>query len=335
MRPPLPALLLTAGCLPGPRQLALPPTLEIPVSDVASTRLLLVGDTGAVRGELPGDPARCDPDEAALVISADCRARLQGAMAAAQPDAVLALGDLVYFSGPSCPPAGLTEPARATLDRVLGDYLGGLGAPVLLALGNHDLAQRASKPASLRCYVDYAAAHPTVELPERTWLARLDDALVVVLDTNRPPRGPLVDELAAAIDAHRAAHADGWVVFAGHHPYRTWRDNGARPQKMRRWVRRTGLVPDLFAQGHAHFLQHVVLDGVPAVTSGAGAKAYRIAACREGEGRCGEGERFSWPSWGYVVAHLSDEALRLDFHDVSGGLLWSWTRDHADPEGSP
>jgi hypothetical protein len=322
------ALVALFGC---GRQRDLPPMVELAASPEAP-RLVLIGDTGAYRAG-DADPAACDPNEDRLDVSEACRARMIELMRAEASDGILALGDLVYFSGPTCPRSGLTDAAGARLDDVLGDYLGAVGAPVLVALGNHDVHQsRWGAAGAERCYLDYAQRRDGFVFPERTYTATVGDVLVGVLDTNRRLSRPVADALDARIAAHRAAFPEGWVLFAGHHPVRTYRDNAVFKALVGKWIRRYGWDVDLYANGHAHYLQFGVYDGVPAVTSGSGAKAYRVAECRDGDGACGPGERFTRATWGYATATF-DERLTVVFRDVAGQELFTWSRDHGDPEG--
>ncbi|TNE85943.1 MAG: hypothetical protein EP330_23695 [Deltaproteobacteria bacterium] len=324
-----PLLLLTACA--GLRQHHLPHPVALPGE--GPVRVVLVGDTGVVEGALPGDAAACDPHGRGHGISTDCRVRMLDAMRAEQPDALVALGDLVYWSGPVCPRGELTESARTRMDRVLGTGLGEVGPPVFLALGNHDKHQRHGHPAAEACYLAYAEQHPRIAMPDLTYTVDLGEVLIVVVDTTRPPRGKLADEVSAAVVRHRGAHPDGWVLFAGHHPVRTYRDDTDQPMQMRGWADDLGVDIDLWASGHAHYLQMTVDRGLPNVTSGAGGKHRRIADCPAE--KCGEAELWSWSEgWGYAVATMDAERLEVVFKDVSGEELYRWQRGHA-PLTSP
>ncbi len=321
-----------AACF-GPPQTTLPELVDIvPATDVV--RLVFIGDTGDLRGGRDGRPDACDPG-GGYVIDAHCRERVREAIAAEGADAIVALGDLVYANGPVCPEEGLTDKARDTLDGVLGRYLGGLGAPVLLVLGNHDLHQRPGHPGALRCYLDYAEEHPDVVLPERNYVARLGPVLLPVFDTNRAPEGTLLDAFHDVIDDHRASVDEAWVLLAGHHPIRTYRDNGTAPEAMRRWFGESGLEAHAWFSGHAHFQQLVVVDDIPQVTTGAGSRALSVAACGpDGSGTCGPGERWSGSDmWGYAVATVSADTLHVAFKDLDGQTMYAWSRDAVDPQG--
>jgi len=261
-------------------------------------RVVLVGDTGK-----PG-PAR--------------RAVMR-AIRRETKDVVVDLGDLVYPWAPRCPGGKATGENLRLLEERLGGPLGRLGAPVLLVLGNHDLRHARRAPLRVACLRDFAKRYPSLVFPANTYSVDLGVALLSVINTN---------DLTAA-DGERVAREEaahrGWRILLGHHVLRTYHDKEDQDY-LRPWMRRHGIRPDLYANGHAHLLQFGVYDGIPAVTSGTGSKLRHRDSCPP---HCGRGEMWGLSRNGYAVLDLDATSVRVTFKDGAGKPLWSWSKQRA------
>ncbi len=311
------ALLAGAGC--GTAQPELPEPLVFDTGPTA--RFVTIGDSGIV-GTTVGD---CDPATVESLIPPACRDALWASIRDEQPDIVFALGDLVYDFGPTCPD-GLDDETRLRLDELVGDLQVAVDAPLVLAIGNHDVGgSTTGREAAERCYRDYAAERPGVFFPERNFIVRTGPATVAVLDTNRTLGSALAAEIAAAVDAEEAP----WTFFAAHHVWKTYDDKVGEDHGPR-WAEAIGVVPEVWLNGHAHLLQQGTYDGVLAVTSGASAKLRATTACG-GTGDAApcdrEGLEFTIQRYGYAVVDVRAAALSVVFRDVTGATLSSTDRD--------
>ncbi len=330
-------LALVAGCAPrpgSPPQTALPPPLQIDTG--SSTRILLVGDTGVVTGKPLTES--CDQRvDGKITADETVRDALMAQMKAEQADAIIALGDLVYPESPECPADAMPPSALEPFDRYLGDYLGKLGAPVLLVLGNHDTGHEGEGNAGREaCFRHYAARHPELVLPERNYVAHLGPVRLGVIDTNRLPGPALTKQLSTALSAEPTPT---WTVLAGHHVLRTFH-NKEQQDVVMPWLSSTGLVPDLYANGHAHLLQHGVYDvagqPTPAATSGTGAKVRCRPECdpaSDERDACGTGQTFGRSRFGYALLEADARSLRVRYKDHTGAELYCWERDTDDRTG--
>jgi len=347
--------LMLCAALAAPRADAVA-EVSAPTRDPARARLVFVGDSGMA----PGDDDctwRGDGSAAAdCAISVSERDRLRASIAAVQPDAIYALGDLVYPMAPRC--RRVTGAAARTLDRAIGDLYDDLAAPVWLVLGNHDLGHVRVSSARLRCLQRYAAARAHLRLPAPQ--ARVDHGLasVVVMNSNLRRQAQLP---ASAV---RDATADGdWVLVAAHHELRAafekLREGPWEPPPPGRWLVAEDLHPHLWANGHAHTLQvgaydARVADGgaahggperpVLALTSGAGSKlrahpscgpgapATDRAACRAPHPR--GMPAFSLSRFGFAVVEVEPDTLTVWVLDLDGQPRHAWTRTR-DAVGGP
>lgn len=266
-------------------------------------RLILVGDTGQ-----PGDPA--ERVKSALHKESDI-------------DLVVGLGDLVYPVGPECVEGRITADIAGELDEKIGSYYAGLGAPAALVLGNHDLGGSEVDPAREACIFDYAGQRDHLYLPSHEYYLDLGDLRLIVINTNNlnPENGAQVSRWANK--------APGRVVLAGHHVLRTHGDK-EEENVVLPWLEAHKIRPDLYVNGHAHFLQFGVYQydrsyapsGIPALTSGSGAKLR--AEGRTCPGECGEGELWGESVHGYATLDVFPDHLLVQFKDTEGKILWSW-----------
>lgn len=305
-----PLLLLGAG-----RPDRVPDPVQLPGGD--TVRLILIGDTGQ-------PPVVDDPHK----MNAAQREALRGALVAEDADAILDLGDLFYEVGQKCGRRSLSEEDEAGLDRHLYDHVGGLQAPVILVLGNHDVGpyreyikrklfgvrhgQRSE--ARERCYEHYARAHDDMIFPAEHYEVRVGDLVQIqVLNTSAPLR-----DWPDAIDP-----VAPWQIYAGHHVLQTAGDKESE-DIVRPWLERQEHTPDLWANGHAHFLQFGVFDGIPAATSGSGSKLREHPACPEDPNCAVRGVDWGVSQFGYAVVDMDATTMTLTFKTHDGQDLWSW-----------
>lgn len=271
-----------------------PPWRPPPFVDQA--RLVLVGDTG---------------------YSGPYADQLRTALLAEpNKDAIIVLGDLVYPFTPSCPDGKVSGNVEAFIHARVGAVFNGLGVPVLLVLGNHDVKQGSRAPAREACLLDYAAKHDDLVLPGLAYEVDLGVATLAVANTNA------LDEAGAArVSAAWKGHP-GWKLLMGHHTWVTYHDKEDQ-DRVRPWARAGGLVPDLYANGHAHVLQFGVYDGVAALTSGSGSKLRMYPSCPPD---CGAGQLWGASEYGYAVLTVTKRELVVVFKNLEGKELWRWSR---------
>lgn len=290
----------------------LPTEVPSPSYDVAarvapaldgSNELILIGDTGEP-GPLVG--------------------RWQVALKNERARTAVVLGDLLYPQAPPCP-TGI--PNKAALDmfetNIHAPFVA-TGKEVFLLLGNHDMSWVDDEPPRDLCVLKRFEKDPQVRLPAAWYAVDLGPAVMIVLNTNH-----LDDTQAAFAKGIIAGHPGKRVIFAGHHVLRTYHDK-IDEDLVQPWLAHHGLRPDIWVNGHAHVLQLVMRDGVPAVTSGTASRPRERPSCDRagGTGSCGEGQLWGSSTPGYAVLRIGSAAeqqrLTLFFKDVDGKDLWSW-----------
>ncbi len=167
-------------------------------------------------------------------------------------------------------------------------------------------------PASEACFLDYAAKHDDLVMPSLNYMVDLGVALVAVTNTNALSDIPM-KEIKAAFEKH-----PGWTIMAGHHVLRTYHDK-TREDFMLPILRDHKIKPDLYANGHAHFLQYGNYEGITAATIGAGAKLRVRPECPP---HCGPGQSWGASVQGYAVVTLSPHSMTVEFKDRFGKTLW-------------
>ena len=319
--------LALAGAGPRPSLDDRPHLTQAP-ADPQHVRLVVVGDTGVVHGA-ESKPCRDGSVSSCALSQAESEA-LWATIGAEAADALFLPGDLVYGphyieSAPRCrSPDGRVR--AEWLDPALGDKVRELGVPVYLALGNHDVAHRQRSRARERCLLAYAASEPALVLPQLQYSVDLGLVRLVVLDTNVAPDRWDPDWLAGQ-------RADAtWTLMGGHHVVQTRFDKESE-HAIRDWLVAHDLRPHLWLNGHAHFLQFGVYDGIPAVTSGTGAKVRLRPDC-PGPACTGPGApAFSRSTFGYAVVDATPDTLTVTFKDRTGAPLYCWVRTPSDPRG--
>jgi predicted phosphodiesterase len=267
-------------------------------------RVLLVGDTGH-----PGDDIK----------------RVRRAMLAEKKDVIVALGDLAYPMVPECPNGRAEGEAKKQLDWKLGEALGGLGAPVLLVMGNHDIPRNVSGSAHEACLVDYAAQHPDFVLPDTTHVVDYGVATLAIANTQN-----LRDEDGQKI-AQALRESKGWRIGLAHHVYKTYRDK-TNEDMVRPWLKKHGIELDVWGNGHAHVLQLGLYGGVVAVTSGTASRKREKPTCPPS---CGEGELFGSSEAGYALMELSAETISVAFKNADGKELHRWSSSRKTLSNKP
>jgi len=291
---------LLVGAPPAPA----PPTLDLTRHD-GTPRIVLIGDTG-----MPGP-----------IVD-----RWRNALSKKDEDAIVVLGDLVYEQAPPCPKGVPDLTARRLLDSHLAKALEGLGSPVLLALGNHDTSWVEGDPAREKCIMAFVKPRAGLELPAPYYAADLGVAVLVVLNSNA------LDDAQAELVKRVFAAAKPGVrkIIAAHHVLKTYHDKIGE-DLVAPWLKKHGLVPDLWVNGHAHVLQLGVYDGILAVTSGTGALPRERPACKRSDPTdltrsddgCGPGQLFGSSLPGYAVLDIDAERrFTITFEDADGNELY-------------
>jgi len=325
--------------------------MEAPGASEAHVRLVFVGDSGYVPDD---EVCRFDASGAAeesCHISVSQRAALRAAIRATEPDAVYGLGDLVYPNARGCrqPRGRRMQQLAATI----GSYYLDLGAPAYLVLGNHDVGHLASRDRRVRCLQAFAAGVEGLELPAAQY--HVDHGLVRVV----VPNSNLRDQaLWPARGLQDAAASGDWVVVAAHHELRTafqklsegpWESDGVGE-----WLVELGVVPHLWANGHAHALQLGAFDArttddgqvdaddpsepmpVLALTSGSGSKLRANPTCTPDASDPCDGPdprglpAFALSRFGFAVVDVRPEAMTVRLVDFEGTELLSWTRTRSE-----
>ena len=257
--------------------------------------LLVLGDTGE-----PG------PEMEAI----------RRAVSQEKKDAIVVLGDLIYPVGPRCPDGKLHTEAKRILDERTGGLLRGLGAPVYLLLGNHDVGGFGRSPEREACLIAYAAGEPDLILPDLSYEVDFGVLKLNIINTNAL-------DVMQGRDVHSSWNGyDGWRVIAGHHVYRTYYDK-VNENIVAPWFKLNSLKPDLYLNGHAHILQFGVYDGIPALTSGATAKTRERPLCPP---TCGTGQRFGSSDPGYALVTFDRSTMRVVFKDTKRKTLFKWSK---------
>lgn len=324
---------------------------EAPETSEEAVRLVFIGDSGYVPD---GQSCAWREDGSALascMISVSERSRLLRSIRAEEAQGVYGLGDLVYPHAPGCRvPEGRD---MQTLANTIGAVYGDLDAPAWLVLGNHDVGHLESRDSRVQCLQAFAEGVAGVNLPAAQYAVDHGLVTVVVGNTN------LRDQALWPGEALAAALAGGdWVIFAGHHELRTAfekSDEGVwEPPGSGEWLTGLGVVPHLYANGHAHALQLGVFDArsvddgeldaddpeaplpVLALTSGAASKLRANPSCAPHlEDPCdlpdprGQPD-FALARFGYAVVELTPALMRVTLKDLDGEALFSWARTRED-----
>jgi acid phosphatase len=109
-----------------------------------------------------------------------------------------------------------------------------------------------------------------------------------------------------------------WKIVIGHHPLFSGGKHGSTNvliKLLQPLFERYGV--NVYLNGHDHDLQHVVVNGIDYVTSGAGASPRPTGNM--------QGTHFASSEPGFLRGRLSRTGIEIEFIDASGGRLYSAT----------
>lgn len=236
---------------------------------------------------------------------------------------VVAVGDNFYESGVK----SVADPQwRRTFEDVYTAK--SLQTPWYAALGNHDYR------GSPQAQIDYSLASARWRMPRRYYKVPVEasgtiQADIFILDTTalvtqyRASKYPRVihnlrDEDAAAqlewLDAELGRSRAPWKLVFGHHPIFSGGEHGGTPDLMsslKPLMQRHGV--QAYVSGHDHDLQHIEVDGIAYICTGAGSGSRPVTKTT--------GTIFCAAEPGFTAFEVSMNALRVDFHGVRGDAL--------------
>lgn len=242
-------------------------------------------------------------------------ARAMGwAARAAPPDFVLTVGDNFYPSGV----VSTRDPHwHRTFESVYVDPA--LMCPWHPTLGNHDLQGSAS------AQVDYSQRSRRWDMGGRYYRVTravpggvmaeffLLDTSVMVREEGFYDARRAAMQLAwleSALSASRAS----WKIVAGHHPVFSGGKHGTMGslvETLKPMLDRHGVAA--FLNGHDHDLQHISVDGIHYLTSGAGARLRPAGRLQE--------TVFAASRLGFLVATVTAESMEIAFVDSDNAVL--------------
>lgn len=250
--------------------------------------------------------------------------RLLEAMVRAEPDVVVNTGDVVATA---LDDPGWSEHLLATLPL-------GAGAPLVLALGNHELYLPPDRAGSLDPVAKVLAFLPAPAdalaaakgAPRGVFHVRVGPALFVSIDSNSPlgPGSAQRSFLEAALADRRDAR---FVFVVLHHGPLSAGPHGAHPES-------EGL-PELFARhhvtavlsGHDHTYQRIQRDGVSYVVSGGGG-APLYARTRPVRGLIAFASAYH-----HAIITLDGDRATIEARSLEGALLDRAELGDTAPEG--
>ncbi len=359
---PLAAALLGAACTRGDPDLVVRPQAPgpAPAARAAVARVVHLADFG--------DDTRA-------------QARVADAMEAfsrATPvDLVLHPGDNVYECGPdpSLPGAdacafaaddnavapGFVPPADPSFEKMLERALSrvrrdGKPVPVLLTLGNHDVAAwgecasagEAQVVARRKACLSVARRSPSWSMPGRHWVKDLGPARFIGVDSNLIKRDygnfRFDDEVAFVAAASAPCRAGEKTCFVvGHHP--SFSAGEHRPDATPEYLARVKRIEDAagpvaaWLSGHEHQLEHLrAPSGYDVLVSGSGSRP-RPREKFDGVSAPGARLLFASTRTGFAVLDLhADGGWSYRFVDSSGKTIHCCTalaRGHCEPVTCP
>ena len=133
------------------------------------------------------------------------------------------------------------------------------------------------------------------------------------------------DDQIQWLDQELAASQARWKIVIGHHPVYSGGNHGSTPGLKR------AVLPLLeqhrahaYLQGHDHCLQHVTVNGIHYLTSGAGAEAKPVAPI--------DGTRFAANSLGFLTAKISRNSVDIRFVNEQGHALYTARLPHPESD---
>ena len=121
-----------------------------------------------------------------------------------------------------------------------------------------------------------------------------------------------------------------WTLLAGHHVLKTACDK-MEEDILFPWLHKNSITPDVYANGHAHFLQLGVFEDILAITSGSGSKLREDPNCTPTDI---VGVEWGASTYGYSVLDVDSQTLRVRFKDFSGTELFCWQQSKGQ-KGQP
>ena len=202
-----------------------------------------------------------------------------------------------------------------------------LQAPWYVALGNHDY--RGVPQAQL----DYALTSPRWRMPARYYKVAggdhgFADADLFILDTSPfvkkyralPSllRDNVISQDTAAqlawLDAELARSTAAWKLVFGHHTVFSGGDHGGTEEliaQLKPILDRHGV--QAYVNGHDHDLQHIEVDGMAYICTGAGSEPRPVKAVT--------GTQFCLARSGYTTYDLTPDTLTVAFRDYLGATV--------------
>ena len=261
-------------------------------------------------------------------------AELMGQMAeaGADPEFVLATGDVHHFNGV----ASVNDPLWMTNYELIYSH------PELMIdwfplLGNHEYR------GNTQAVIDYSHLSRRWQMPARYYTKRFEHKgmtmRILWIDTTpliskyrndreQYPDAALEDDEAqlAWIDSVLTAATEQWVIVCGHHPIyaETPKEIEERKTLQRRLdpiLRRHHV--DIYLCGHIHNFQHLRVKGsdIDYVVNSAGALSRKVKPI--------EGTQFCSPEPGFSILSASKEQLTLRMIDKRGNILYELKRTPA------
>ncbi|MSR38995.1 MAG: hypothetical protein EXS02_09180 [Planctomycetes bacterium] len=237
-----------------------------PLSDSSVVQFAALGDSGdqPFWVWLQQSPLWYWPARLQWLPPAPMVARIGEQIAAAQPQFVLHLGDIVY-------PYGQSRHYAAGFFRPFAQLL--RNAPLYPVLGNHDVLDDDGRQA----LANFALPHGATTGDERCYSFAWGSVRVIAADFNSSlePAAGFVHPAVLHLQRELAAATEPWIVVMSHFPIRSASRQGNRADLM---LQVTPLLrdygADLYLSGHDHAYQRFdSADEVPMVVSGAGGKS--------------------------------------------------------------
>ena len=261
-------------------------------------------------------------------------AELMGQMAeaGADPEFVLATGDVHHFNGV----ASVNDPLWMTNYELIYSH------PELMIdwfplLGNHEYR------GNTQAVLDYSHLSRRWQMPARYYTKRFEHKgmtmRILWIDTTpliskyrndreQYPDAALEDDEAqlAWIDSVLTAATEQWVIVCGHHPI--YADTSKEIEERETLQRRLGPIlrkhhVDIYLCGHIHNFQHLRVKGsdIDYVVNSAGALSRKVKPI--------EGTQFCSPEPGFSILSASKEQLTLRMIDKRGNILYELKRTPA------
>lgn len=143
-----------------------------------------------------------------------------------------------------------------------------------------------------------------------------------------PSRKAYIQTLLKDVELALEKSSAKWKIVVGHHAIRSIGHHGDTQELIKH------LLPilqandvDFYMNGHDHCLEHISdnKSGLQFLTSGAGSKAWR-GDMKNGEGLNKEGQvNFFYDGQGFMSVQLNPTQAEIEFYDVFGNVLHSWT----------